>query len=261
MIDQILLKLSQMTGVKPIRSGHNRWKAICPCHPDKNPSLSITLRNDGGLLYHCFAGCDWKDVRQAIDNGVSVSYNIDYKPPEREKRVLIATYVYRDEYNNPLYRKLRFIPKNFSLQVYKNGKWVSEKGGVNRSLAVLYNLPEIISASTVFIVEGEKAANKLTEWGLVGTCSFDGASIYKKNATANPKWQVRYNKYLENKHIVLLPDNDPPGISHMSYIYSTLQNVRSKKIIQLPGLAYGDDFYDWALLNDISMLRELWKSS
>ena len=33
------------------------WVVPCPCHDDKNPSLSLS-DGDGKLLYHCYAGCE-----------------------------------------------------------------------------------------------------------------------------------------------------------------------------------------------------------
>ena len=41
------------------------WVALCPCHSDENPSLSIKEVNDN-VLVHCFAGCDGKQVLQEL---------------------------------------------------------------------------------------------------------------------------------------------------------------------------------------------------
>jgi len=41
-----------LRGHKPSGGG---YLALCPCHPDKDPSLSIN-EEDGKLLVHCF-GC------------------------------------------------------------------------------------------------------------------------------------------------------------------------------------------------------------
>lgn len=38
-------------------NGKNQGMACCPAHDDKNPSLSVTYK-DENLLIHCFAGCD-----------------------------------------------------------------------------------------------------------------------------------------------------------------------------------------------------------
>ncbi|MBC7787412.1 MAG: DNA primase [Methylophilaceae bacterium] len=47
------------------RIGNDRYKAICPAHDDRSPSLAI--KDDGGrLLLHCFAGCETDDVLGAI---------------------------------------------------------------------------------------------------------------------------------------------------------------------------------------------------
>lgn len=51
--------LSQLHGVRSC--GSDKWTALCPAHPDKNPSLSI--RQDGDrVLLHCFAGCSFADI-------------------------------------------------------------------------------------------------------------------------------------------------------------------------------------------------------
>ncbi len=47
------------------RIGNDRYKAICPAHDDRSPSLAI--KDDGGrLLLHCFGGCETSDVLGAI---------------------------------------------------------------------------------------------------------------------------------------------------------------------------------------------------
>lgn len=38
----------------------------CPSHDDKNPSLSVTNTDDGDVTVHCFAGCDWRDVKNEL---------------------------------------------------------------------------------------------------------------------------------------------------------------------------------------------------
>src|SRR6476660_1905448 len=50
-----------------------RWQghfglARCPCHADKTPSLEVKddARKADGVDLHCFAGCDWRDVKSAL---------------------------------------------------------------------------------------------------------------------------------------------------------------------------------------------------
>lgn len=48
------------------RTGPCAWSARCPAHDDKGPSLTITEKDDGRVLVHCFAGCDVNDVLGAV---------------------------------------------------------------------------------------------------------------------------------------------------------------------------------------------------
>lgn len=52
--------LNQLTKVK--RTGPESWIACCPAHADKNPSMTITEKDDGRVLVHCFAGCSVDEV-------------------------------------------------------------------------------------------------------------------------------------------------------------------------------------------------------
>jgi len=50
---------------------NGRWlgeygSARCPCHDDRNPSLSVGSNDEGHLIVHCHAGCDWRDVKDAL---------------------------------------------------------------------------------------------------------------------------------------------------------------------------------------------------
>ena len=51
-IDVVLALLDK---VKP--TGAGKWKACCPAHPDKDPSLGIKEAEDRKVLLHCWAGC------------------------------------------------------------------------------------------------------------------------------------------------------------------------------------------------------------
>ncbi len=55
--------LLQLSGVR--RSG-SKWMACCPVHEDRNASLSIRITEEGRLLAHCFAGCNFNEIWQAL---------------------------------------------------------------------------------------------------------------------------------------------------------------------------------------------------
>ena len=55
--------LGRFSGVR--RNG-DKATALCPCHPDKNASLSLKQADDGAILVYCFAGCATEDVLASI---------------------------------------------------------------------------------------------------------------------------------------------------------------------------------------------------
>lgn len=48
------------------RVGPHQWKARCPFHEDRRPSLSVGLGRDGRVLLRCWAGCHWRDVVESM---------------------------------------------------------------------------------------------------------------------------------------------------------------------------------------------------
>lgn len=55
--------LNRLEGVQ--KAG-KAFKALCPAHPDRSPSLSIKEGDDGRVLLHCFAGCEVRAVVAAL---------------------------------------------------------------------------------------------------------------------------------------------------------------------------------------------------
>lgn len=62
------LLLLCLTGVTKTADG---WRARCPAHDDRQPSLSISEGADGRVLLHCHAGCSTESICQSL--GLSVS--------------------------------------------------------------------------------------------------------------------------------------------------------------------------------------------
>ena len=59
-LDRLLSRLERVQTI-----GNNRYKALCPAHDDRSPSLAIKDDSDR-LLLHCFSGCETTDVLGAI---------------------------------------------------------------------------------------------------------------------------------------------------------------------------------------------------
>lgn len=79
--------LSQLTKLK--RTGRESWIACCPAHDDKSPSMTITEKDDGRVLVHCFAGCSVDSILGAVGLTFSDLYpetEADpYKPSKPER--------------------------------------------------------------------------------------------------------------------------------------------------------------------------------
>ena len=80
----------------------------------------------------------------------------------------------------------------------------------------LYSLTEIPAAQTVFVCEGEKAADAIRELGLVATTSSGGSA-----AAAKTDW-----KPLAGKAVVILPDNDGPGQKYANEVQAILAALK-----------------------------------
>ena len=59
-LETLLSRLEKVTG------GRGKWKARCPAHEDRDPSLSIGEAQDGRVLIKCFAGCTPQDITAAV---------------------------------------------------------------------------------------------------------------------------------------------------------------------------------------------------
>jgi len=213
----------RIVSVETTKKEGKNWIALCPFHPDKNrPNLYIDEVKE---KYHCFT-C----------NRNGFLYNPKYRKLKYSyHRNIAATYNYKDEEGNLLYQVVRYNPKGFSQRRPDgNDDWIWNMKGVN---PVPYHLPEVIqSVEPVLIVEGEKDVESLRRMGFTATTSPMGAG----------KWKPSYNKYLKDKEVILIPDNDQPGYQHCQRIGQSLRGIANKiKWLKLPGLEEKEDISDW----------------
>lgn len=156
--------------------------------------------------------------------------------PSPEKRI-VATYDYFDESGELLYQVVRYEPKDFRQRRPDDaGGWIWNLKGVRR---VLYRLPQLLTvdkSAIVFIVEGERDADRLAELGLVATTNASGAE----------KWRDEYNEHLRGRRVVILPDNDEAGHKHAEKVAASLQGIAANvQIVMLPDVPEKSDVSDW----------------
>jgi len=70
----------------------------------------------------------------------------------------------------------------------------------------IYNIPNVIASSRVIWVEGEKCADALNNQGHTATCTIGGAGALTKKSSSQYDFSP-----LQNKELILWPDNDTAG--------------------------------------------------
>ena len=108
MTDPIQTILSRLRQVRP--DGRNRWRACCPAHDDKAPSLSLRQGDDGRALLFCHAGCPIEAIVSAMGlelNDLFISREESDMPMTEDRRIA-AVYPYHDETGKLLYEVVRF---------------------------------------------------------------------------------------------------------------------------------------------------------
>ena len=159
------------------------------------------------------------------------------------EKQIVKEYRYEDESGELLFEVVRYEPKGFS-QRRPDGKggWIYNLSGVRR---VLYHLPGLVAAPLdewVFVVEGEKDADRVSAEGFVATTNPGGAG----------NWISDYNEYFRKRRVAIIPDNDDAGRKHAEKVAAELVDVaETVKVIDLrqaySGLGLkGDvsDFFD-----------------
>lgn len=160
-------------------------------------------------------------------------FGIDIAHPITGKKIA-AVYDYRNAAGTLVFQVVRYRPKDFR-QRRPDGKdgWVYNMQGVK---PVPYRLPAVLSANTVFIVEGEKDVDALTRIGLTATCNAMGAG----------KWTSEHASYLRGKQVRIIPDNDDAGRKHAMTVARSLEGIAAEvKVVNLPNLPHKGDVSDW----------------
>jgi len=218
-------------------SSSGRGQALCPFHKDTKPSLSVNLQTG---QFRCF-GCGRKG---SAFNFYMAKHNVDFQTAKQalakeaglisEPQKIVKAYDYTDEAGELVFQTVRYDPKDFKQRRPDGkGRWIWSLQGVR---LVLYNLPEVLKAESILIVEGEKDADNLNALGLTATCNPMGAG----------KWKPEYNQYFKGKRVAIIPDNDEQGKRHAETVAGNLKGVaESVKVVELPDLPDKGDVSDW----------------
>lgn len=224
--------LERLRGVQSAGSG---WSAFCPAHDDQaHRSLSIGLGADSRTLLKCHArGCSVEEIAHAVRMSLAELAGNGHTEPRRE----VCHYDYHDEDGVLLYQVVRFEPKDFRPRRPDGaGGWLWNLQNVRR---VVYCLDELPEQTRVFLVEGEKDADRLRALGLAATTTPGGAASWRDEYAQ----QIRDAAVVE---VVAVPDHDPAGLGYVMRAAAGLTVLGVMvRVLELPGLREKEDVSDW----------------
>ena len=143
-----------------------------------------------------------------IENPIRPQYNANspydaeyvYTNADGEVLVTVRRYNVKDIAGNPMLNTKGKPKKEF--RPFVEGSPYSKFPDIRP----LYNIPNVLASDRVIWVEGEKCADALNHAGYTATCTIGGAGALTKK-TAH---QFDFSP-LQNKELILWPDNDPAG--------------------------------------------------
>lgn len=266
-IDAVLPRLRK---VKP--NGDRSWLACCPAHDDRNPSLSVSVGDDGRVLLNCFAGCssdavraslglDWRDLHS---ESVTGARRVTRDPraahatprdtrPQGEARATLddvraeyvrrlgepdATWHYRDATGETIGAVFRWNTA-YGKTIRPAFRFADGWRPTYPAVRPLYRLDTLATEDRVFVVEGEKAADRLASLGYVVTTSPAGSKVADR-----ADWSA-----LTAREVVILPDADDPGEHYAETVAGILSADPGRVVVvlRLAGLrpGSGDDVAEW----------------
>jgi hypothetical protein len=255
-----------LSRLKNVRNINNGWKASCPAHDDRQPSLSVSIGNDGRILLYCHAGCSIEEIVSALGlemrdlfpekehNGFDwriTSMNNHEELFDTLEAALSSltkrfgsysnSWSYRDAFNRVVGVILRWDHNDIGdgndrkiirpVSRVLDGRWAIRAMPHPRPLYRLPEIDKVQSDEFIFVVEGEKCADIVTLLGLHVTTSSGGA-----NAADKTDW-----KPLCGKHVVILPDNDPAGEHYANEVVRLCREAGAASIRILRLAEYATD--------------------
>lgn len=240
-------------------TGRQQVNIPTPGHSKRDRGTSITLKPDApdGVVVHCHNGSpsDALAVKDQLRNAgflpkfdrAAVCRDDDLIPTRTAEvhavhllpgQRIVATFDYIDLDGHVRYRTHRIEPgrdgtgKEFRYDRPAGGTWLP---GLGDELQLPYGLASVAladGAADLYLVEGERKADKLISWGL--------QALSLKNID---KWFDRFAGFFAGRRVFILPDNDDAGDR---YAVKAAELVGPKaSIVRLPGLGAGGDILDW----------------
>lgn len=196
---------------------------------DRGSTAQLLEGAPDGVLIRSYNGGDPIKIKETLRRASVL--------PERESWKCTGVYEFRDEDNRLLYQTERLE------HPHKSKRYVARLPGGSMKLGnvrrVLYRLPELLASDPteiVYLVEGERKADKLAGWGMVATAFAFGAKGWRKD----------YAHHLIGRRVLLLPDNDEEGRTMAEHAARDITAAGGiVRTVALPGLPPKGDIIEW----------------
>lgn len=201
---------------------------VVECEGDRCGLWQDFATNEGGDLIDLWAayfGLNAQSQFPAVLDQIATWLGIRSDEPDHTDNALSQTqWDYLDRNHNLIARVYRHdTPKG---KQYRPWDAANQRFGMP-SPRPLYRLPDMQSADTVILVEGEKCADALVQLGHVATTAMGGASAPLDKTDWTP---------LMGKSVILWPDNDTVGERYIEKLIQYLpeKGVRELRRINIP---------------------------
>ena len=223
----------------------NKGRAPCPIHNGDNPT-AFSVSNCG-QFWTCHTGCGTGDIfsfvekHEGIDTAAAKLRIMEMfalsddrpqkpKPKPAEKKpksnnvINRVSHIYRDTDGNEVFRVNRVDYDDGRKDCFQE---CDGKRTLPKEKRCLYNLDKIEQNKNVpvFLCEGEKTADALSQVGAIATT----------NPLGSKNWNDSYAEPLRDRQVVLMPDADEHGEEWRNAVLKSLCGVcESVQVVQMP---------------------------